>query len=121
MEAFIIYGYKLTEKEVVSLPVDVLETWVEKGWLIGSDTSTNWYFARQVINTDERIDLEIKPENFFSPSTNREEFEQQNMKFRAFYKFFSGKQLNYYLILREPDNYYDDIHIMQEIRDAGTV
>ena len=115
MEAFIIYGYKLTEKEVVSLPADVPETWVEKGWLIGSDTSTNWYFVQDVINTDERIDLEIMPEKFFSGS-NYEEFEQRHQEF---YKFFSSKQPKYFLILREPDNYYDDIHIMKEIRDAG--
>ena len=120
MEAFIIYGYKLTEKEVVSLPADVPETWVEKGWLIGSDTSTNWYFVQDVIDTDERIDSEIMPENFFSGSTH-EEFEQLNKRRQEFYKFFSSKQPTFFLILREPDNYYDDIHIMQEIRDAGAV
>lgn len=115
MEAFIIYGYKLTEKEIVSLPADVPETWVEKGWLIGSDISTNWYFVQDVINTDERIDLEIMPEKFFS-GLNYEEFEQRHQEF---YKFFSSKQPKYFLILREPDNYYDDIHIMKEICDAG--
>lgn len=120
MEAFIIYGYKLTEKEVVSLPADVPETWVEKGWLIGSDISTNWYFVQDVINTDERIDLEIMPEEFFSGSTH-EEFEQLNKRRQEFYKFFSSKQPKFFLILREPDNYYDDIHIMREIRDAGVV
>lgn len=120
MEAFIIYGYKLTEKEVVSLPADVPKTWVEKGWLIGSDISTNWYFVQDVINTDERIDLEIMPEEFFSGPTH-EEFEQLNKRRQEFYKFFSSKQPKFFLILREPDNYYDDIHIMQEIRDAGAV
>lgn len=120
MEAFIIYGYKLTEKEVVSLPADVPEIWVEKGWLIGSDISTNWYFVQDVINTDERIDLEIMPEEFFSGSTN-EELGQLNKRRQEFYKFFSSKQPKFFLILREPDNYYDDIHIMQEIRDACDV
>lgn len=120
MEAFIIYGYKLTEKEVVSLPADVPETWVEKGWLIGSDISTNWYFVQDAINTDERIDLEIMLEEFFSDPTH-EEFEQLNKRRQEFYKFFSSKQPKFFLILREPDNYYDDIHIMQEIRDAGAV
>ena len=120
MEAFIIYGYKLTEREVVSLPADVPETWVEKGWLIGSDTSTNQYFAQDVINTDERIDLEIMPEEFFSGSTH-EEFEQFNKRRQEFYKFFSSKQPKYFLILRETDNYYYDFSVMQEIRDACDV
>lgn len=120
MEAFIIYGYKLTEKEVISLPADVPETWVEKGWLIGSDISTNWYFVQDVINTDERIDLEIMPEEFFSGSTH-EEFEQLNKRRQEFYKFFSSKQPKFFVILKETENYYDDFRIMREIRDAGAV
>ena len=118
MEALIIYGYKLTEEEVVSLPADVPETWVEKGWLIGSDNSNNWYFAQDVINTDEQLDLEIMPENFFSRSTH-EEFEQFNKRRQEFYKFFSSKQPKFFLILRETDNYYLDSYFMNEIRDAG--
>lgn len=104
MKAFIIYGYKLTEKEVISLPAGVPETWVEQGWLIGSDNSEDWYFVQDVVSTDERIDLEIKPEDFFSGPT-KEEFEQLQMRLREYHEFFSSKQLNYYLILREqPDD-----------------
>lgn len=120
MEAFIIYGYKLTEKEVVSLPADVPETWVEQGWLIGSDNSNNWYFVQEDVSTDERVDLEIMPENFFSGSTH-EEFEQLNKRRQEFYKFFSSKQPTFFLILREIDNYYYDLHVMKEIRDASAV
>ena len=118
MEALIIYGYKLTEEEVVNLPADVPETWVEKGWLIGSDNSNNWYFAQDVVNTDEQLDLEIMPENFFSCSTH-EEFEQFNKRRQEFYKFFSSKQPKFFLILREIDNYYLDSYFMNEIRSAG--
>ena len=77
MEAFIIYGYKLTEEEVIGLPADIPETWVDKGWLIGSDNSNSWYFVQDVVNTDEQFDLEIEPEELFSGSTP-EEFEQFN-------------------------------------------
>ena len=31
MEALIIYGYKLTNKEVAGLPVGVLEAWIDNG------------------------------------------------------------------------------------------
>ena len=120
MEAFIIYGYKLTEKEVVSLPADVPETWVEKGWLIGSDTSTNWYFIQDADNTDGQVDLEIMPEEFFSGSTY-EDFEQYNKRRQEFYKFFSSKQPKFFVILRETDNYYLDSYFMNEIRSAGAV
>ena len=119
MEALIIYGCKLTEKEVVSLPADVPETWVEKGWLIGSDNSTNWYFVQDVIHTDEQVDLEIMPEDFLSGSTY-EDFEQYNKRRQEFYKFFSSKQPKFFVILRETDNYYLDSYFMNEIRDAGT-
>ena len=118
MEAFIIYGYKLTEEEVVSLPVNVPETWVERGWLIGSDNSNNWYFVQDAVNTNEQIDLEIMPEEFFSGSTH-EEFEQSNKRRQEFYKFFSSKQPKFFLILRETDNYYLDSYFMNQIRYAG--
>ena len=118
MEAFIIYGYKLTEEEVIGLPADVPETWVEKDWLIGSDNSNNWYFVQDVVNTDEQLDLEIMPEEFFSGSTH-EEFEPFNQRRQEFYKFFSSKQPKFFLILRETDNYYLDSYFMNEIRDAG--
>ena len=118
MEAFIIYGYKLTEEEVIGLPADVPETWVDKGWLIGSDNSNNWYFVQDVVNTDEQVDLEIMPEEFFSSSTY-EYFEQRNKRCREFYKFFSSKQPKFFLILREIDNYYLDSYFMNDIRSAG--
>ena len=118
MEAFIIYGYKLTEEEVVSLPADVPETWVEQGWLIKSDNSNNWYFVQDVIHTDEQVDLEIMPEDFLSGSTY-EDFEQYNKRRQDFYKFFSSKQPKFFLILRETDNYYLDSYFMNEIRSAG--
>ena len=105
MEAFIIYGYKLTNKEVAGLPVGVLEAWIDNGWLIGSDNSNDWYFGR-VIGTDERTDLEIEPEEFFSRPT-KEYFEQLQEHF----ELFSSKQFNYYLILREQEYNYciDDL------------
>ena len=118
MEAFIIYGYKLTEEEVIGLPADIPETWVDKGWLIGSDNSNSWYFVQDVVNTDEQFDLEIMPEEFFSGSTH-EEFEQFNRRRQEFYKFFSSKQPKFFLILRETDNYYLDSYFMNKIRDAG--
>lgn len=120
MEAFIIYGYKLTEKEVISLPADVPETWVDKGWLIGSDNSNNWYFVQDVVHIDESVDLEIMPEEFFSGSLN-EEFEQCNKRREEFYKFFSSKEPKFFVILKETENYYDDFRIMREIRDASVV
>ena len=120
MEAFIIYGYKLTEEEVISLPADVPETWVDKGWLIGSDNSNNWYFVQDAVNTDEQFDLEIEPEELFSGSTP-EEFEQFNKRRQEFYKFFSSRQPKCFLILRETDNYYLDSYFMNEIRDAGAI
>ena len=105
MEALIIYGYKLTNKEVAGLPVGVLEAWIDNGWLIGSDNSNDWYFGR-VIGTDERTDLEIEPEEFFSRPT-KEYFEQLQEHF----ELFSSKQFNYYLILREQEYNYciDDL------------
>ena len=105
MEALIIYGYKFTNKEVAGLPVDVLEAWIDNGWLIGSDNSNDWYFGR-VIGTDEWTDLEIEPEDFFNRST-KEYFEQLQEHF----EFFSSKQCNYYLILREQEYNYciDDL------------
>lgn len=105
MEALIIYGYKLTNREVAGLPVGVLEAWIDNGWLIGSDNSNDWYFGR-VIGTDEWTDLEIEPEEFFSRPT-KEYFEQLQEHF----EFFSSKQLNYYLILREQEYNYciDDL------------
>ena len=118
MEAFIIYGYKLTEEEVIGLPADVPETWVEQGWLIKSDNSNNWYFVQDVVSTDEQLDLEIEPEELFSGSTP-EEFEQFNKRRQEFYKFFSSRQPKFFLILRETDNYYLDSYFMNEIRDAG--
>ena len=94
MEAFIIYGYKLTEEEVIGLPADVPETWVDKGWLIRSDNSNNWYFVQDVIHTDEQVDLEIMPEDFLSGSTY-EDFEQYNKRRQEFYKFFQANNLNF--------------------------
>ena len=120
MEAFIIYGYKLTEKEIVSLPADVPETWVDREWLIGSDNSTDWYFVQDAIHADESVDLAILPEEFFSGSLNKD-FEQYNKRREEFYKFFSSKQPKFFVILRETENYYDDFRIMREIRDAGVV
>ena len=118
MEALIIYGYKFTNKEVAGLPVDVLETWIDNGWLIGSDNSNNWYFVQDVVNTDEQFDLEIMPEDFLNGSTY-EDFEQYNKRRQEFYKFFSSKKLKFFVILRETDNYYLDSYFMNEIRSAG--
>ena len=105
MEALIIHGYKLTNKEVAGLPVDVLENWISHGRLIGSDNCDDWYFGQAFI-TDEWTDLEIKSEDFFSRSI-KEEFEQLQEHF----ELFSSKRLNYYLILREQEYYYciDDL------------
>lgn len=50
-----------------------------------------------------------------------EDFEQYNKRRQEFYKFFSSKQLKFFLILRETDNYYLDSYFMNKIRDAGAV
>lgn len=105
MEAFIIYGYKLTEKEVISLPADVPETWVDKGWLIGSDNSNNWYFVLQVIGTDDNYDLAILPEDFFGTPTE-EDIRQLNERRRDFYMFFSSRQPKFFLILKDEEDDY---------------
>lgn len=93
------------KKEVVSLPVDVPETWVDRSWLIGSDNCDDWYFALQIIGTDDSFDLTILPEDFFSIPT-KEDIEQLNERRREFYKFFSSKQLNFFLILKNEEDDY---------------
>lgn len=98
-KAVLAWGWILTPEEIATLPEEVYEEWLDNEWLIYS----------------EGMDEEI-----FSGSTH-EEFEQLNKRRQEFYKFFSSKQPKFFLILREPDNYYDDIHIMQEIRDACAV
>ncbi len=99
MEALIIDGYKLTKKEVVRLPADVSETWVDKGWLIESDTCDDWYFALQVIGTDDLFDLAILPQDFFGTPTKEKSERRQD-----FYKFFSSKQPKFFLILKDEAN-----------------
>lgn len=105
MEAFIIYGYNLTNREVIGLPKGVPEDWINKNWLIGSDNCDDWYFALQVIGADDAFDLVIFPEDFFGTPT-KEDIEQLNERRREFYKFFSSRQLKFFLILKNEEDDY---------------
>lgn len=105
MEALIIDGYKLTNREVIGLPKDVPEDWINKNWLIGSDKCDDWYFALQVIGTDDVFDLEIMPEDFFGTPT-KEDIEQLNERRQEFYKFFSSRQPKFFLILKNEEDDY---------------
>lgn len=112
MEALIIDGYVLTNKEVIGLPKGVPEDWINKNWLIGSDNCDDWYFALSVIGTDDSFDLAILPQDFFCTST-----EEESKRRQEFYKFFWSKQPKFFLILKNEEDDYTNA----KFRESRTI
>ena len=114
-KAVLAWGWILTPEEIATLSDEVYEEWLDNEWLISSEASDEKIFTYFSVDADEspknvtdvtELVSEIGNEEFFSRPT-KEYFEQLQEHF----EFFSSKQFNYYLILREQEYNYciDDL------------